>query len=590
MKYLIRLTKGMWKNKLAVAVGFLTVFIDVIFTLFIPKLMTIIVDKALPSGDMILLRNTALLMVLVALGAFLASAINNYVANWISQEVSANLRVELFEKIQSLSLSEVDELKTGRLVTNCTNDITQLRVFISMIFRMLARAPFMLIGGIIMSIYTSRELAAIYIVLIPALAIVIYFIMKNIAPLFGKMQKEVDGINSIVQENVAAPKVVKSFVNFKFEENRFNEKNDGYRIVASKANRIIATLFPAITIIINIGFAGIMFLSAVYIENGVLVTVVEGAEVANAGVIIAFFTYTMYIMFSLIMAAMMMVFMSRAEASSKRISEVLDVEVKMTESSNPVKKSIKGNIKFESVDFSYKEDGNNVLNNISFEIKSGEKVGVIGSTGSGKSTLINLIPRLYDVKNGSVKVDDIDVRDYETDSLRKEIGLVTQKAQIFSGDFKTNILQGYELASEEEIIEATEIALAKDFIDEKVDGYDEVLFQDGSNLSGGQKQRLSLSRAVVRKPKILILDDSTSALDANSEKKVMEGINSSFGDSTLIIISQKISSIIDSDKIIVLDNYGNLDGFGTHKELLNDSKVYKEIYESQYGVGGVYNE
>ncbi|QVK20772.1 ABC transporter ATP-binding protein [Mycoplasmatota bacterium] len=589
MKNIVRLTRGIWEHKLVVFMGFFTMFINVLFELIIPYQMTTIVDEALPSGDMRLLRNTAIIMLLVAFGALIASLINNYCAQWISQTVSARMRNKLFTKIQSLSMKNIDEFRTGRLITNCTNDVTQVRMFIMMLFRIISRAPLMLIGGLIMAIYTSKELANIFWFLLPLLLVILIIIINKAFPLFEKVQKKLDGVNTVVHENVNSPRVVKSFVNMEFEEKRFNVENDGYREIATKANRIFATLFPAIMIVTNIGFAGIMFLGAKLIENGTLVSIIDGVQVPNAGVIIAFFSYTMNIMFALIMAAMVMVFLSRAEVSAKRINEVLDAKVDLLNPEDSVQSDIKGNIIFDNVSFGYSNEGNQVLNNISFKITAGEKVGIIGSTGSGKSTLVNLIPRLYDVTKGKLLIDGVSVSNYDIETLRNSIGLVTQKPHVFSGNFITNIRQGRETSSLGDIKEASKIALAEEYILDKDDKYEEAVNQGGSNLSGGQKQRLSLARALVRKPKILILDDSTSALDANSEQTVMEGIEDNFSDSTVLIISQKVSTIIDADKIIVLDNYGNLDGFGDHYTLLKTSKVYKEIYDSQYGIGGVYN-
>ncbi len=589
MKNILRLIRKIWKHKIVVLIGVVTMFLNVIFELIIPYQMKIIVDEALPAGDMPLLRGAAILMLFVAFGALIAALINNYCAQWISQNISAELRLDLFKKIQSLSMKKIDKFKSGRLITNCTNDVTQIRMFLMMLFRIILRAPLMLVGGLFMAIYTSRQLANIFWVLIPVLLVVVIIIIKKAFPLFERVQKKVDGINTVVHENVNSPRVVKSFVNMKFEQDRFDVENDGYRDVATKANRIFATLFPAIMIVTNIGYAGIMILGAKLLENGTLVSIVDGIQVANAGVLIAFFSYTMNIMFALIMAAMMMVFLSRAEVSAKRINEVLDTDIDLLNPDNPIAQDIMGNIKFDSVSFGYSSEGNEVLKDISFEINVGEKIGIIGSTGSGKSTLINLIPRLYDTTKGSVLIDGVKVEDYDLHTLRNAIGFVTQKPHVFSGNFITNISQGQKESSSEEIEKAAKIALADEYIVQKEDKYEEAVNQGGSNLSGGQKQRLSLARAVIRRPKILILDDSTSALDANSEELVMNGIRENFNESTVLLISQKVSSIIDSDKIIVLDNHGHLDGFGDHHTLLKTSKVYKEIFNSQYGIGGVYN-
>lgn len=587
MKNLIKLFKYLKSYILYAILAVVFMFVEVLAGLYIPYLMARIVDDALPSGDLVLLRNIALIMLLMALGTIVAGLINNYCAQYISQHATANLRLDLFKKIQKLSFINIDKFKTGRLITSSTNDVSQIQNFFMFLFRAIIRGPIMLVGGLILAIKTSLELSAIYIVIIPLLIIGIGIIMKKALPLFTKVQERVDALNNTVLENVNSPRVIKSFVNMAYENKRFQEKNEDYRNVATEANKIIAYAMPVITIIINLGIAGILYLSAGLIESGVLVT----NGLADAGIIIAFFNYTMQILMGLLMLAMMLIFVSRAEASARRINEIFDEKIDLDNSNNAIKDfKLSGEIEFKNVDFSYTKEGNNVLNNISFIINKGETIGIIGSTGSGKSSLVQLIPRLYDVKSGEVLLDGYNVKELDVKSLRQQVSMTTQKPILFSGTIKSNIIQGNERASVDEVEESAINAAAKEFIDNLDEGFSSEVQKKGNNFSGGQKQRLSLARAFIRKPAILILDDTTSALDANSEEIVKKNIKKLGKDTTTLIISQKISTIMDADKILVLDNYGNLDGFAPHNELLENSKVYKEIYNSQFSIGGVVNE
>ncbi|MBS4539033.1 ABC transporter ATP-binding protein [Clostridium sp. D2Q-11] len=587
MKNLIKLFKYLKSYTIYALLAVIFMFVEVLAGLYIPYLMARIIDDALPSGDLILLRNTALIMILMAFGTILAGLVNNYCAQYISQYATANLRLDLFKKIQGLSFINVDKFKTGRLITSSTNDILQIQNFFMFLFRAIIRGPIMLVGGLILAIKTSVELSAIYIIIIPLLIIGISIIMTKALPLFTKVQEKVDALNNTVLENVNSPRVIKSFVSMSYENKRFAEKNEDYRKTSTQANKTIAYAMPIITIIINLGIAGILYLSAGLIENGILVT--DG--LADAGIIIAFFNYTMQILMGLLMLAMMLIFVSRAEASAKRINEIIEEEVDLTNSSNPIKDfKLTGDIEFRNVDFSYTQDGNNVLNDISFKVKRGETIGIIGSTGSGKSSLVQLIPRLYDVRSGEILLDGYNIKRLDIKSLRGQISMATQKPILFSGTIKSNILQGNQDATKEELESSANNAASIDFIDNLDDRFDAEVQKKGNNFSGGQKQRLSLARAFIKNPAILILDDTTSALDANSEEIVKKNIKELGKRTTTLIISQKVSTIMDADKILVMDNYGSLDGFDHHYKLLEKSKVYKEIYNSQFGVGGVENE
>ncbi|WP_432664343.1 ABC transporter ATP-binding protein [Wukongibacter baidiensis] len=587
MKNLLRLSNYIKKYSMYSLLAIISMFVEVVAGLYIPFLMTKIIDEALPSGDLNLLRNTALMMIFMALGTIIAGLINNYCAQYIAQYATANLRLDLFKKIQTLSFVNVDKFKTGRLITSSTNDMLQIKTLFMLMFRSIIRGPLMLIGGLILAIRTSMNLSGIYLIIIPALIIGIGIIMAKALPKFTQVQKELDDVNNIVLESVNAPRVIKSFVNMEYENKRFTEKNENYRKISTSANKIIAFAMPVITIVVNLGIASILFLSASLIEKGILVS----NGVADAGIIMAFFNYTMQILMGLLMLAMMLIFVSRAEVSAKRVNEIFDEISDLTNSPWAIKDfKLTGKVEFRNVDFSYSRDGNNVLSDISFKVEPGETIGIIGSTGTGKSTLVQLLPRLYDAKNGEVLLDGHNVKDLDIESLREQVSMASQKPIIFSGSIKSNILQGNENASYEEIREASKRAAALEFIEKLEKQFDSEVHQKGANLSGGQKQRLSLTRAFIRKPAIMILDDVTSAVDAKSEEQIKSNIEKLSKNMTTFIISQKISTIIDADKIIVLNNYGKLDGFGTHDEMLKSSKVYQEIYNSQFGIGGSVNE
>lgn len=587
MKNLLRLSEYIKRYSLYSSLAIIFMFGEVVAGLYIPFLMTKIIDEALPTGDLTLLRNTALVMVFMAFGTIIAGLINNYCAQYIAQYATANLRLDLFKKIQNLSFVNVDKFKTGRLITSSTNDMLQIKTLFMLVFRGIIRGPLMLVGGLILAIKTSINLSAIYIIIIPVLIIGIGIVMAKALPKFTQVQRELDDLNNIVLESVSAPRVIKSFVNMEYENKRFTEKNESYRRISTSANKIIALAMPVITIIVNLGIAGILFLSANLIEEGILVS----NGVADAGIIMAFFNYTMQILMGLLMLAMMLIFVSRAEVSAKRVNEIFDEISDLTNSPWAIKDfKLTGKVEFRNVNFSYSPDGNNVLNDISFKVEPGETIGIIGSTGTGKSTLVQLLPRLYDVKNGEVLLDDQNIKDLDIRLLREQVSMATQKPIIFSGSVKSNILQGSENASDEEMRKASKSAAALEFIENLENKFDSEVLQKGANLSGGQKQRLSLTRAFIRNPAIMILDDVTSAVDAKSEEQIKNNMEELQRDMTTFIISQKISTIIDADKIIVLNNHGKLDGFGTHDEMIKSSKVYQEIYNSQFGIGGSVNE
>ncbi len=568
-----------------ILVSLFSMLIQVAVGFIVPYLMITIIDDAMPNGDTPLLINTSLIMLGVALFGLLTGLINNYTSQYVSQYASADLRLDLFKKIQSLSFINIDRFKTSRLITSATNDIVRIQQFYQMLLRIIVRAPLMIGMGLYLSLKTSVELSNIFYFSMPVLVISIIVIMILAFPRFAKVQKTVDGINKVVLETANAPRVIKSFVSIKHENDKFETANETFRITNTAAEKIMAFADPIIMFIFNASIAGIIFLGAYFIDQGELINATT--NMPKVGVLIAFNNYSMQILFGLMMFAMMMIFISRAAVSAKRIAEIFDEKIDLVSKEDSIKDlKLNGNIEFKNVSFGYGTDGNRVLNDISFKIKSGETVGIIGSTGSGKSSLIHLVPRLYDVCEGEVRVNGIDVKDIEIETLRSQISVVTQTATIFSGSVGTNIVQGKKDATYQDFIDAGDNAVANEFINNYDDIYNHEIQQKGSNLSGGQKQRLSLARAFIRKPKILILDDSTSAVDAKSEELILASIEKLSKDMTTLVISQKVSTIKNMDKILVLDNKGYLDGFNSHKELLKTSKVYQEIALSQIGNGG----
>ncbi len=572
-----------------ILVSVFSMLIQVAAGFVVPYLVITIIDDAIPNNDTVLLIVTASIMLGIAVLGLLFGLINNYTSQYVSQYASADLRLDLYKKIQSLSFLNIDHFKTSRLITSATNDIVRIQQFYQMLLRIIVRAPLMIGMGLFLSLRTSVELSNIFYFSMPVLIISIIVIMVVAFPRYAKVQKTVDGINKVVLETANAPRVIKSFVSIDHENKKFEDANETYRVTNTSANKIMAFADPIIMFIFNASIAGIIFLGAYYIDKGSLMNATT--NLPQVGVLIAFNNYSMQILMGLMMFAMMMIFISRAAVSAKRITEIFDEKVDLVSKVDAIDDiNLTGEIEFKNVSFGYGDDGNRVLNNINFKIKSGETIGIIGSTGSGKSSLIHLIPRLYDASKGEILVNGTNVKDINVKTLRSQISVVTQSATIFSGSIGTNIVQGKSDASYREIVEAGDNADANEFINDYDDIYNHEIQQNGSNLSGGQKQRLSLARAFIRKPKILILDDSTSSVDAKSEEQIITAINKLSKGMTTLVISQKISTIKDMNKIIVLDNQGHLDGFASHLDLLKTSKVYQEIAQSQVGNSGELDE
>lgn len=569
---MIKLLKYIKPYKKLVVLVFVFMILEVVMDLILPGLLAEIVDEGIKNNDMGIILNTGLRMIIVAITGFLGGAGCIVSSSYVGTDFGTNLRDDVFEKIQKFSFSNIDSFKTESLVTRLTNDVTQVQNSVLMALRMLLRAPLLFVGGIVMAMRINMEMVAILLVTIPVIGGFLFFILKKAFRMFRLLQKKLDRVNAITRENVSGVRLVKSFVREDLEKSRFNNANDELISITEKTWKMLMFAMPVMMLVINLSILAALWF------GGVLWT--EGRM--DVGEIMAFINYMMLILASLIMATIVFMIASRAKASAERINEILDTGVGIKNPENPSSgKIVKGGVEFRDVTFVY-DGGEPVLKDISFIINPGETVAILGATGSGKSSLVNLIPRLYDVKSGKVLVDGCDVRDYDLDILREGIGVVLQDAILFSGTIKDNIKWGKDDATDEEITKSARVAQAHDFVEGFEDEYDTIIGQRGVNVSGGQKQRLSIARAIVKKPPILIMDDSTSAVDMGTEYKIQKALKEELKETTVIVIAQRISSVIDADRIIVLEE-GSIVGDGNHYELIKSNDAYRDIYISQLG-------
>ena len=550
--------------------------LEVALNLMQPRLIQRIVDEGIAHLDLALIIQTGLLMLVTSVVGAFGGMSNGLLAEITVQGFGMDLREALFRKVQTFSFGDLDDLETGQLITRLTNDVTQVQEAIMMILRMLVRAPLLLVGSLVMAVITSPQLAFLPLALMPVELVMIIWVINKATPLYTRVQQKLDVLNEVMQENLAGMRVVKAFVRARHEESRFGVANTSLTDQAIRAGRTVAVMPSFMMLTMTLGITGVLWFGGIQVTRGNM----------HIGQIIAFVSYLMTTLFSLMMVSQMVIQLARASASARRIQEVLEKEPEVQDRPDARKDLVsRGRVVFDNVTFSYGEDGSDpVLKGVSFSAEPGQTVALLGTTGAGKSSLVHLIPRFYDVTSGQVTVDGVDVRDLDQDVLRRHIGMALQETVLFSGTLCDNIRYGRPDAAEEEVVAAARAAQAHDFILSLPQGYDTVVGQRGVNLSGGQKQRIAIARALLLKPSVLILDDSTSAVDVETEARIQDALEETTQQRTSFVIAQRISTVLNADKILVLDD-GQIAAEGTHSELLSSSPIYREIYESQLGDG-----
>lgn len=568
MKELMGFLKPYWKITILAP---LFMVLEVSMDLLQPFLMAQIVNEGVMKGDLETIQRTGGLMILVAFIGLIGGAGCTVFSSTASMNFATDLRKVVFDKVQSFSFQNLDKFKGGSLITRLTADIVQLQMFVMMVLRSI-RSPLLTIGSVIMAFTISFKLALIFAATIPVLFIILYLLIRKAFPTYNIVQQKLDKVNTVLQENLMGIRVVKAFVRSDFENNRFGQANEDYTNNAVRAARIVSFNMPVLMLILNFSLVIILWFGAHQTWSGSL----------QVGDLIAFINYVTQVLFAVMMIGMMMITISRSKVSADRIQEVLHTDLDLVDHQHADQQAIvKGEVTFDRVSFSY--DGQSeVLKDISLVARAGQTVAILGATGSGKSTMVQLIPRLYDATSGTVMIDGTDVRHIKLEHLRTSVGVVLQQSILFSGTIRDNIRYGKPAATQAEVELAAKAACAHEFIMTMPDGYDTVLGQRGMNLSGGQKQRISIARALLVRPVILILDDSTSAVDLGTESRIQKALGELLEHSTAFIIAQRISSVMEADKIVVLED-GRISAEGTHEQLMKTSDVYQEIYRSQLG-------
>ena len=567
---MLKLFKGL-KPYWTLVIGVLVlVFISTMTDLELPDLMSDIVDTGIVQGDVSYILGRGGVMLLVALLGTVCTILTSYLSSKIGMGFSRDLRKKVFEKVESFSLTEINEVGTASLITRTTNDINQVQMVVIMMMRMMLSAPLMIVGALIMALGKDVELSKVILVVIPIIIVTIAIIAKFTLPMFQKMQNKIDKLNLVVRENLTGIRVIRVFNKVEAEQERFNQASLEVSRIATMANRLMGALMPLMMLILNLSIIAVIWFGGIRINDGDLMV----------GDLMAFIQYLTQVMFSLLMLTMMFVLIPRAQASAVRINEVLEMKSPIQEPKEAIQPQLKGYVEFKNVSFGYEGAEEYAISNISFVAKPGEVTAIIGGTGSGKSSILNMIPRFYDAAKGEVLVDGVNVRHINQQELRSKIGYVPQKAVLFTGTIRDNILYGKEDATDEEVRHALDIAQATDFVSKMKEGIESPISQGGTNVSGGQKQRLSIARAIVRKPEIYLFDDSFSALDFKTDAQLRAALKKETKDSTVIIVAQRVSTVMDATRILVMDE-GHVVGMGTHEELLQTNEIYQQIVESQ---------
>ncbi len=544
---------------------------EVILEVMVPLIMANLIDFGINTGDMGYVIKTGIILIIFCMASLFCGVMSGKYAASASAGFAANLRQDMYYKVQDYSFKNIDKFSTASIVTRLTTDVTNIQMAFMMVIRIAVRSPIMLISAFFAVLSINKKIALIYLIVIPILGIGLYFIMTRAHPIFKRVFKKYDKLNAIVQENLMGIRVVKSFVREDHEIEKFDASSKDIYNDFTKVEKLLAFNNPLMQFCVFTCILVSSWLGAKLIVGGEMMT----------GNLVSIMTYTMQMLMSLMILSMVFVMITMSKTAAERVCEILNEVPDIKDNENPVYTVKDGSISFKNVNFSYTDNVDKLsLKNFNLDIKSGETIGIIGGTGSSKSTFVQLIPRLYDVTEGSVEVGGIDVRNYDLEALRNDVAFVLQKNTLFSGTIKENLRWGNESASDEEIIKVCKLACADEFIEQFPDKYDTYIEQGGTNVSGGQKQRLCIARALLKKPKILILDDSTSAVDTATDAKIRKAFKEEIPNTTKLIIAQRISSVQESDKIIVLNN-GKIESIGTHEELLKSSPIYKEVYESQ---------
>ncbi len=567
MMKLMKRLKPYWLSITAVLV---LTFGQVIGQLYLPTLMSNIIDKGVVTGDTDYIWSTGMKMLLISFASVILSVIVVYLASRISMGFGKELRDKIFTKVEDFSLQEFDKVGTSSLITRTTNDVVQIQNVLYMMMRLMVMAPIMLLGGIIMAVGRDAKLSLIFVVVLPLLLLLVVILGGKAMPMFKSLQKKMDKLNRVIREGLTGIRVVRSFNRNEDELKKFEEANADYATTAIKVNRLLSLMSPLMMLLMNLTSIAIVWIGSIFIGNGDI----------QVGDLMAFIQYAMQIMMSFMMLSAVFIMIPRAGASAERINEVLDMNAEILNPENPKTSTPPAKLSFEHVTFRYEGAEKPVIEDITFEANAGETIAIIGSTGAGKSTLINMIPRFYDVESGVVKINGIDVREMDQSSLRQKIGLVPQKAVLFTGTIASNMRYGKEDATDEEIWEALRTAQAENFVSKLATGLGSRVEQGGNNFSGGQKQRLSIARSLIRKPEIYIFDDSFSALDFKTDAKLREALKAETTEAVTLIVAQRITSVVNSDQIIVM-NEGKIAGMGTHEELKESNQIYQEIMRSQ---------